>query len=40
MKKFVCMMCLMMITLMAHATAQMQAYGPPEQDIGLRSIHS
>ena len=33
MKKFVCMMCLM-ITLMAHATAQMQAYGPPEQDIG------
>jgi len=34
MKKFVCMMCLMMITLMAHATAQMQAYGPPEQDIG------
>ena len=34
MKKFVCMMCLMMITLMAHATAQMKAYGPPEQDIG------
>ena len=38
MKKFVCMMCLMMITLMAHATAQMQAYSPPEQDIGCQMV--
>ena len=38
MKKFVCMMCLMMITLMAHATAQMQAYSPPEQDIGCQVV--
>jgi len=38
MKKFVCMMCLMMITLMAHATAQMMDYSPPEQDIGYEMV--
>lgn len=32
------MMCLMVITLMAHATAQMQAYSPPEQDIGYEMV--
>lgn len=34
MKKFICATCLMLISMMAMATAQMKAYSPPEQDIG------
>ena len=34
MKKFLCCAVLMMICMIASATAQMKAYSPPEQDIG------
>lgn len=34
MKKFLCCAVLMMISMIASATAQMKAYSPPEQDIG------
>ena len=34
MKKFLCCAVLMMIAMVASATAQMKAYSPPEQDIG------
>ncbi len=38
MKKFLCCAMLMMITLIASATAQMKAYTPPEQDIGYEQV--
>ncbi len=38
MKKFLCMMCLMMITLMAQAAIQVQAYSPPDQDIRYEMV--
>lgn len=34
MKKFLCCAVLMMIAMVASATAQMKAYSPPEHDIG------
>lgn len=38
MKKFLCCMVLMMIAMVASATAQMKAYSPPEQDIGYELV--
>ena len=38
MKKFLCCAMLMMITLIASASAQMKAYSPPEQDIGYEQV--
>ena len=38
MKKFLCCMVLMMIAMVASATAQMKAYSPPEQDIGYEQV--
>lgn len=38
MKKFLCCAVLMMITMVASATAQMKAYSPPEQDIGYELV--
>ena len=38
MKKFLCCAMLMMITLIASASAQMKAFSPPEQDIGYEQV--
>jgi hypothetical protein len=38
MKKFLCCAVLMMIAMVASATAQMKAYSPPEQDIGYELV--
>ena len=38
MKKFLCCMVLMMIAMVASATAQMKATCPPEQDIGYELV--
>ena len=38
MKKFISCMVLMMIAMVASATAQMKAYSPPEQDIGYELV--
>ena len=38
MKKFLCCAVLMMISMIASATAQMKAYSPPEQDIGYELV--
>ena len=38
MKKFLCCAMLMMLTLTISAMAQMQAYSPPEQDIGYEQV--
>jgi hypothetical protein len=38
MKKFLCCAVLMMIAMVASATAQMKAYSPPEQDIGYEQV--
>ena len=38
MKKFLCCAVLMMICMIASATAQMKAYSPPEQDIGYELV--
>ena len=38
MKKFLCCMVLMMIAMVASATAQMKAYSPLEQDIGYELV--
>ena len=38
MKKFLCCAVLMMICMIASATAQMKAYSPPEQDIGYMMV--
>lgn len=38
MKKFLCCTVLMMIAMVASATAQMKAYSPPEQDIGYELV--
>ena len=38
MKKFLCCAVLLMIAMVASATAQMKAYSPPEQDIGYEQV--
>ena len=38
MKKFLCCAVLMMVAMVASATAQMKAYSPPEQDIGYELV--
>lgn len=38
MKKFLCATCLLLISMMVMATAQMRAYSPPEQDIGYEQV--
>ena len=38
MKKLLCCMMLMMITLTISAMVQMKAYSPPEQDIGYEQV--
>ena len=38
MKKFLCCAVLMMIAMVASATAQMKAYSPPKQDIGYELV--
>ena len=38
MKKFLCCAVLMMISMIASATAQMKVYSPPEQDIGYELV--
>lgn len=38
MKKFVCMIGLLLMTLIVQAKAQLKAYAPPEQDIGYQTV--